>query len=240
LAIISLVADRGQVRFQDILSELKLARSSAHGLLRTLVDRGWLFHDLETRTYALGLRAWQVGQQYDGHRELAGLAGPQMDNLAQRLEETVQMARLDGIENVYIAISESPHPMRLASSVGMRLHAHATALGKALLAQLTDEEARSRLTAVVLPRFTDRTLTDTDELMKEIDKVRQRGYALDEGEYLPGTRCVAVPLLNDGDGLVTALSVTAPSTRCTPDWPNDVFDELSSTATEIRSRLGVT
>lgn len=239
LAIIGLVGDRGVARFQDIITELELARSSAHGLLRTLVARGWLQHDAETRSYRLGLRAWQVGQQYAGHRELAKVAERHMNVLAQRVGETVQLARLDGIENVYIAISESPHPMRLASSVGMRLHAHATALGKALLAQLDEQEAERRLTSVVLPQFTERTVTEPDKLLAQIAAVKRVGYALDEGEYLPGTQCVAVPLLGDGAGLVTALSVTAPTSRCTEEWPGDYLKELRATAATIRVSMGM-
>jgi DNA-binding IclR family transcriptional regulator len=120
--------------------------------------------------------------------------------LAQTVGETVRPARLDGIENVYIAISESPHPFRLASSVGMRLHSHATGLGKALLSQLDQDEVGRRLTSVVLPKFTERTVADPACLLEEIDLARRQGYSTDEGEYLPGTRCVAVPLFNDGAG----------------------------------------
>lgn len=238
LAIIELVADRGSARFQDILNDLSLARSSAHALLRTLVSTGWLQHNPQTRTYALGLRAWQIGQKYSGNRGLAEIALPHMDMLAGTVGETVQLARLDGIENVYLAISESPHPFRLASSVGMRLHSHATALGKALLSQLAPEEARQRLTAVVLPKFTERTITDPAVLLDQIEQSRHQGYSTDEGEYLAGTRCVAVPLLNDGAELIAALSVTAPAVRTSDDWPEPVLAELRTTATTIRAELG--
>lgn len=234
LAIIEFVADHGSVRFQDIVTGLALARSSAHGLVKTLVSSGWLHHNPD-RAYSLGLRAWQVGQQYTGHRALADIARGPMDRLAGTVGETVQLARLDGIENVYIAISESANPFRLASSVGMRLHSHATALGKALLSQLDSEEARRRLTSVVLPRFTDTTVDDPAALMAEIDRARERGYSTDEGEYLVGTRCVAVPLFDDGMGLITALSVTAPAARTGPDWPAPVLAELLATAAVIRN-----
>lgn len=237
LAIIEYVAQRGSARFQDILDEGELPRSSAHGLLRTLVSRGWLAHDPFSRTYSLGLRAWHVGQRYAGHRDLANLAKPLMDALAEQVAETVQLARLDGIENVYIAISESPHPMRLASSVGMRLHAHATGIGKALLAQLDPDEARRRLSAVVLPQFTPHTVIDVEELMRVLEQVREQGYALDDEEYLPGTRCVAVPLLDDGKGLIAALSVTAPSNRCGEDWPERPLERLLATARMVRTRM---
>lgn len=238
LAIVEFVADRGSVRFHDILTGLSLARSSAHGLLRTLVSSGWLQHDPETRIYSLGLRAWQVGQKYNGNRGLAEIARPHMDALAAAVGETVQLARLDGIENVYLAISESPHPFRLASSVGMRLHSHATGLGKALLSQLDQDEARRRLTSVVLPRFTERTVADPASVLDEIELARRQGFSTDEGEYLPGTRCVAVPLFNDGAGLIAALSVTAPSVRTGADWPTPVLAELLATAGAIRAELG--
>lgn len=239
LSIIELAADRGTVRFQDILTELSLARSSAHALLQTLVTSGWLRHDPRTREYSLGLRAWQIGQMFNGNRGIVEIAVPHMDELAKSLGETVQLARLDGIENVYLAISESPHPFRLASSVGMRLHVHATALGKALLSQLDREEACTRLAAVALPRFTERTSTDLASLLGEIDEARQRGYSIDDGEYLTGTRCVAVPLFNDGNELITALSVTAPAVRTGGDWPEPALAELRATAVAIRTELGL-
>lgn len=226
------------MRFQDIVNGLSLARSSAHGLLKTLVESGWLHHNAHTRTYALGLQAWQVGQQYDGHRELAKIAAAEMDLLAQTVGETVQLARLDGIENVYIAISESPHPFRLASSVGMRLYSHATALGKALLSQLEPAEARRRLTSAVLPKFTERTVNDPQVILKELALVRENGYATDEGEYLAGPCCVAVPLVHDGADLITAISVTAPATRTSTNWPAPVLSQLQDTAGRIRTQLG--
>lgn len=238
LAVLDLVGERGVVRFTDLLTELGLPRSSAHGLLQTLVSRGWLEHDPVSRQFSLGLRVWQLGQRYAGHRDVATLAKPVMDELAGQLGETVQMARLDGVENVYIAISEAPRPMRLASSVGMRLHAHGTGIGKALLSQLDPAEARRRLAAVELPRFTEHTLTDVDELMARLDRVRTDGYALDDEEYLPGCRCVAVPLPVTGpDGVQLAISVTAPVFRCGPEWPEAALAALQDAVARIRRRV---
>jgi DNA-binding IclR family transcriptional regulator len=239
LAIMDLVAARGSVRFNELVAAMGLPRSSMHGLLHTLVSRGWLDLDEDSRRYAVGLRAWQVGQRYAGHGALTNIATPVMDRLSRELGETVQLARLDGIENVYIAMSEAPQPMRLVTTVGMRLHAHATGIGKALLAQLPPEEAAERLRAVTLPRFTEHTIVDPDLLDEALAQVRRDGYARDEEEVIIGCRCVAVPLLDDGNGLVTALSVTAPKFRCGPDWPAAPLAALRSAAEEIRARLGV-
>jgi DNA-binding IclR family transcriptional regulator len=236
LAIVEFVGSRDGVTFNDILEALSLPRSSGFGLLNTLVNSGWIDHSSRTKLYTLGLRAWQVGQLYTGHRDLAHIAKPVMDRLVQQLGETVQLARLEGIENVYIAISESPQPMRLASSVGMRLHAHATGIGKSLLGMIDPDDARHRLEAVALPQLTQRTVTDVDALMEIIDEGRRRGYATDDEEFVSGCRCVAVPLVIGSDGqLVTAISITMPTSRTTGDWPANILGPLRDAAEEIRS-----
>jgi DNA-binding IclR family transcriptional regulator len=236
LTILDAVADRGSLRFNELVAQLGLPRSSAHALLQTLVDRGWLDLDPDTRRYTIGLKAWHVGQAYTGHGDLVAIAKPAMDALARDVGETVQLARLDGLENVYIAISESAQPMRLASTVGARLLAHATGIGKALLAQLPPDECGRRLRSQPLPSFTPHTVTDPDELEAIVAEARVRGWARDDEEVLVGCRCVAVPLTDDGHGLITALSVTAPSARCGPDWPEAVLGELQNAAGVIRAR----
>ena len=239
LSLIEFVANRGNVSFNEILGGLSLPRSSAHGLLQTLVASGWLDHDQQTKRYTLGLRTWQVGQLYTVHRDLARAATPIMDKLALQLGETVQLAVLDGIENVYVAISDSPNPMRLASSVGMRLHAHATGIGKALLSLIDPAEAEARLRAVVLPKLTDRTVTDVDDILALLHAARITGFALDDEEFIDGCRCVAVPLTSLGSaGVTSALSVTMPTTRTDAEWPQSIFGPLHSSADEIRRVLG--
>lgn len=240
LALVEFVAERGEVTFNDVLEGLGLPRSSAHGLLKTLVDSGWLTHSASSKRFGLGLRAWQIGQQYEGHRDLVEVSRPVMDRLCDEVGETVQLARLDGVENVYIAISASPNPMRLASSVGMRLPAYATGIGKALLSTLPPEEALRRLENSERPALTERTVTDLGRLSDLFDQTRDRGYALDDEEYIEGCRCVAVPLTSDASaGFASAMSVTMPTGRTGAAWPGDLVETLNAAAAEIRLRLGL-
>lgn len=238
LMIVEFVAERGTASFAEIRDALALPKSSAHGLLQTLVSAGWLTHNPTDKTYSLGLRTWQVGQGYTGNSALVTVSVPLMDVLAATLGETVQLARLDGIENIYLAISQPHLPMRLASSVGMKLHAHATGLGKALLSMLPPDEARARLSAVALPRPTEKTITDIDELMLELGRVRERGYAIDDEEYMVGCRCVGVPLIGDERAdLYGAISVTMPTSRTATGWPAQTAQEVLATAAKIRKAL---
>lgn len=239
LSLLDHVAEKGQVRFQDVVDS-GIPKSSAHALLATLVNSGWLVYSGSTRQYRLGLHAWQLGQSYDGHRRLIEVAHPVMDSLVEQLGETVQLARLDGIENLYIAIRESPHPMRMASSVGMRLHSHATGIGKALLSTLTDGEAERRLSEVALPKLTDRTTTDVGKLLVTLTQVRESGYAIDDEEFIEGCRCVAVPIASaDEIGLAAAMSVTMPTLRATSDWPTTMIPALITARARVRQELGL-
>lgn len=237
LAIVDHIAEVGPVRFNQLVAALGIPRSSIHGLLQTLVARRWLEFDDETRRYSVGLQAWQVGKSYTGHGDLLAVARPVMDRLSGDLGQTVQLARLDGMENVYIAISESSAPMRLASTVGSRLSAHATGLGKALLSQLPPEESQRRIRALKLPRFTEATVTDPERLDELVVEARARGYALDVEELLVGCRCVAVPLMNS-DGMTIALSATTLTQWAGPDWPAPEVAQLQIAAGIIRARIG--
>lgn len=239
IALVELIAERGSVSFGEILSTMSLPRSSAHVLLRTLTGSGWISHNAETKRYSLGLRAWQVGRLYPGTMTLVGLASAVMDRLRDELGETVQLAQLDGVYNVYVAISETDKPMRLVSSVGARLEAHATGVGKALLSMIPREEAERRLRASApLPRLTSRTIVDIDALLAAIDNVGVLGYAVDDEEYVDGCRCVAVPVAFDPSGDVpTAITATMPTSRTDSRWPSAVANRLAWAAEDIRQRL---
>ena len=105
LTILDVIGQRGTIRVSELVSLLGLPRSSAHGLIQTLLSRGWLEQNASSRELSLGFRAWELGQHYAGHHDLLSATKPVMANLAQQVGETVQLARLDGLENVYIAIN---------------------------------------------------------------------------------------------------------------------------------------
>lgn len=239
LAILEHLADVGAASFSDLSAALQLPKSSASALLTTLEAAGWIERDTD-RKYTVGLRAWQVGRRYRGHETIATKARPLMDALARDVGETVQLARLEGVENVYIAISQSANPMRLASSVGMRLPSHATGIGKALLSQLEPEERARRISEATLTPLTEHTITDREELLATLSQCAINGVAIDDEEYVIGCRCVAVPLHTGSIGIETALSITMPSFRTSEDWPNDILPALRRTAAAIRETVGLT
>lgn len=164
---------------------------------------------------------------------------PYLRALSSKTGETVQLATLDGLDNVYLAIAEADRPMRLASAVGARLPAGATGLGKVLLAQLPDAELFDRFSAVTtFERFTDHTITDPSVLADEVRKARAAGFATDHEEYLSGCVCVAVPVTSVAmGGAPLAMSITMPVSRVSELWPEDVREPLAATAQRLGTAL---
>lgn len=211
LEILERLADAGRRTLGELARELDIPKSSLHGILRTMAQRGWVEVDATGTRFRLGLRALQVGSAYLESDDAVGLLATVLDELAAAFGETVHLGRLDGANVVYMAKRESIHPLRLYSAIGRRLPAHATALGKALLAERSDDEIAALLPEP-LTRLTARTIVSTVTLRTELSGVRERGYAVDHEENTDGIVCVAmaVPLHRPA---VDAISLSIPISR---------------------------
>jgi DNA-binding IclR family transcriptional regulator len=229
LAILDLLAERGTLTFTEIADALALPKSSTHNLLATMLEREYIELEEERRAYRLGIRVWQIAQSRRDVEDVRLVLKPLMNALCEHTKETVQLAQLEDADAVYLEINESPHPMKLSSTVGARLPAHASGLGKTLLAHLDPDDARTRLTHHELVRLTPNTITDLDRLMKELARIRQLGYGTDNEEFAIGCRCTAMPIRDATGEVVAALSVSIP----TPRWSRDV-------AARTRQLLGET
>ena len=212
LDLLELLADEPRSwTLVDLARELGIPKSSLHGLLRTLTDRGWVRTDDTGTRFRLGMRALRVGAAYLDGDDTVGLLGGVLDELSRRFGETVHLGRLDGDQVVYLAKRESVHRLRLYSALGRRLPAHATALGKALLAEHPDDEA-DRMLHWPLARLTPHTVTDRAAFHATLAETRAAGYAVDREENAEGINCLAmaVPLAVPA---VDAVSVSVPVTR---------------------------
>jgi DNA-binding IclR family transcriptional regulator len=199
---------------------LNIPKSSLHGILRTMEAHKWLETDETGTQYGLGIRALLTGNAYVESDRLVNLAQPVLDSLADQTGEAVHLGRLDDADIVYLAKRESANALRLFSAVGRRLPAHATALGKSVLAGLDDVELQRRLPPA-LTRLTNSTITDLDALRADLELTRQRGYAYEDGENTPGICCVAVAL-TPTSGSMNALSCSIPAARVTAARVDDI------------------
>jgi IclR family acetate operon transcriptional repressor len=159
---------------------------------------------------------------------------PYLAKLVRLTGETANLAMLDGDEVVYLAQVPSPHQMRMFTEPGRRVRTHATAVGKALLAQLPPAEARALLEHD-MPSFTPTTITDPDLLLAHLEVIRQQGYAVDEGEQEVGVRCFAVAVPDAPAAL--AVSASGPTARMTDDAAERIVPALTGIAAEISKTI---
>jgi DNA-binding IclR family transcriptional regulator len=209
--ILKFLASRsGPVRAAELGEVSGLPKSSLYLILDSLVQRRWI--EKKNDGYIIGIDLYVLGTAYlrhDGLRDAFRTAAMQF---VEQHGEVVQLAVLDGAEVVYIAREDARRPIRLVSDLGSRLPAHACALGKVLLASLSEEELMATLPAQLKP-ITDRTITDRGLLLKELEVVRRTGLGLDMEEVAAGLICFAAYVGETPLGKKVAVSASVPVDR---------------------------
>lgn len=229
LDILEVLAARpGTLGVTEIAREVGLAQGTVHRLLVALADRGWVRQD-GGRRYGVGPAAMRLGDA--SYRELGTVAAPALRAAVEATGETANLAVLEGAQMVYVAQSPSPHTLRIFAEVGRRVPVHSTAVGKIALAALSADAVREVLAGRDLTARTPRTITDPQDLDRELDQVRDQGYAVDDEEQELGVRCVAVPA--QLGGIALALSVSGPTERMTPERAVDVVPALRRIAGDL-------
>jgi IclR family transcriptional regulator, KDG regulon repressor len=227
------------LKFPQIASTLGVPKSSLHALLATLHARKWIGFDEASRTYRIGMRAWETGQGYVQARDLALIADQHLHAARTELNETIQLGVLEGTEVLYIAKVDADRPFRLISRAGMRLPAYATGLGKVLLAYLPPDELRRRMEHVRFQPFTDTTVTSLAELEDILDQIRADGIGRDVGEHTPFVYCVAAPVRDASGTVVAAMSccLPEPPERRPGGYPH-LADVMGRHAASLSESLG--
>jgi IclR family KDG regulon transcriptional repressor len=223
----------------EIGRRLELPRSTAHELLTTLVERHYLVRRSgEETTYQLGPRLLELGSRYQQRLEFAAEADAVARQVAAECRETVHVGVLDGIEVVYVSKVDSTHSVRLISEVGRRLPAHCTAVGKVLLAGLSDAELSERLKGRRLVALTEHSITSRTELRAQLDQVRTSGVAFERSESNVDAGCVAAPVVDATGQWVAGMSISIPTSRHSDEaWPT--WEKLvREGAAELSRRLG--
>lgn len=220
----------GEAGVGELATAMELPPPSIHRVLRTLVAQGYVMQ-LPSRRYALGPGLIPLGDA--ATRRLSSWAMPALSRLGEMSRETANMALLDGDLAVYVAQVPSKHQMRMFTEVGRRVFPHSTGVGKALLAQLPDARVLEIVRRTGMPRFTPTTITTEDELLVEMQRIRQRGYAIDEGEQEIGVRCFSVAVT--GLSVPAAVSVSGPQARVTLDSAPRTVQHLREAGAALRT-----
>lgn len=222
----------GEVALSDLAEASGLPLPTIHRIMRTLVSSGYA-RQQPSRRYALGPRLIRLGET--ASRALGSWARPYLAELTEAIGETSNMAVLDGNQIVYVAQVPSQHSMRMFTEVGRRVDAHATAVGKAVLAHLPEETVTQMLTRAGMRPQTERTISGIDSMHEELVRVRHLGYAVDDGEQEVGVRCYAVAV--PGAPASTAISISGPEGRMTRVATDEVVPLMQRIAGDLAKEI---
>jgi DNA-binding IclR family transcriptional regulator len=237
LRVVDLLQDSGSpLSLHEISIQAGLNKSTALRLLAHLEGGKYLRRD-ERGGYSLGPKFLRLGSDYNVQAPLRELAHESLWELWRVTQETVNLAVLDGLDVVYIDCLESPHDLRLVSNVGMRAVLYRTALGKALLAFQPAEQRERLIKSLRFETFTPHTVTSAFELTRELNSIRESGFAVDNEESVVGLRCIAAPILDTREIAVAAISISGPTSRITPQKTPMLGDAVKAAAREVSGRI---
>lgn len=217
---------------------VNLPKSTVHRILDTLLQKGYVEKNSEKEKYKLGLKIVELSNKILANMELRSEARPYLEELMNYVNEVVHLCVLRDGEMVYIDKVECPNPIRMYSQIGRRIPVHCTAVGKATLAFLPKDEVIRILEMKGMPRKTQNTITDLQQLLNHLEEVRRLGYAVDDIEHEEGIRCVAAPIFDGTGQVVAAISVAGPDFRITIERIPQLADKVREVAQKISQRLG--
>lgn len=239
LDIIELLANAKEgLGVTEIGKNIGLHKSTVYRLLTALSNRGYIEKDPKNSTYKIGLKFIEVSGLFLKKLELKTEALPFMRKLAEIIGQPVHLAILEGAEVVYIEKVELVNSIRMYSQIGRRVPAYCSAIGKILLAGLNTDSLREVLENIKFERFTPNTIISKRELLREIEQVKEKGWAVDNEEHEPNIRCIAAPIIDYTGKIIAAVSVSGESRIINYESDLEIAGHVIETAGKISTRMG--
>lgn len=220
-----------------IANKVGLHKSTAHRLLTTLANRGYVAKTGEGN-YKIGLKLIEAVSCYINSLELQTEARPYLMQLTGELGLTSHLGILDRDMVVYIEKMDVVSSIRMYSQIGLRMHSYCSSLGKCLLSNYSKEELNGIMKDCSFIRFTNNTIGSMEELHKEINKVRKQGWAMDNEEYEIGHRCIGAPIYDYKGDIIAAISASGPKNLIKDDRILEVANAVKKAALELSRSMG--
>ncbi|MUW13769.1 helix-turn-helix domain-containing protein [Halorubrum sp. CBA1125] len=215
LTLVEELMGQGSCGVTELAAELDMGKSAVHNHLTTLQERGYVLKRGDE--YQLGLKFLDIGGHVRKSTEFYQVAEPEVKSLAADTGELANLMVEEQGLGVYLMRSKGDMAVDIDTYAGMRTHLHTTALGKAILAHLSEERVEAIVERHGLERKTPQSIDTRAELFDALDEVRERGYAIDDGERVEGLRCIAAPVKRSSGAVLGSVSVSAPASRFSDD-----------------------
>ena len=239
LAMLESVAEESEgLSNADISRKLKIPKSSASYILRTLEKQGYLNREPGTGKYRVGLKVLSLSRGALSGLDVREVALPIMRRLMEQTSLTCHLAILDGPDAVYIEKVAPQGFIKMDTWVGRRMRVHATSVGKALVAHISRERLEKILSQQGMQKRTPKTITTVPRLLKELEKVRQQGYAVDDEENNMGARCVGAPVFNQHGSIEASLGLSGTINQVNAQTMSRILQALKDAARHVSMQLG--
>lgn len=222
----------------ELCQRMSLHKSTAHRALMVL-ERSALIERTPENKFRLGLKLYELGNRAVEQIDLRARVYPFFRRLALKVGETVHLSVLQKASIVYLEKVEPNRRVCMSSKTGTSNPVYCTSMGKAMLAFLAPETIEQTISKIRFVRYTHKTICTREKLLKSLERVRRRGYAIDDEEIELGVRCVGAPIFNENHWPIAAVSISGPSSRITAQSVPDIAEHLLGCCREISASLGM-
>lgn len=238
ISLFELLAEsQSGLTLSQLSRKLDIPKSTAHYLLHTLYTRGYVQRDADGRHYSLGLRFADVARGDNAELSLRTLVAPYLRQIVARMDLTATLAVRHSAEAVLVARVESPHDEGGGAWIGRHVDLHCTAMGKALIAELSEEELSKLFAGRVLARFTVKTICSLSALRAHLAEVRVKGYAVNDEEMVLGIRAVAAPVVDSSGRVIASVTVRGQTRQIPTHLIGQLGREMIVVSREISQRM---
>ena len=220
----------------ELSKSLGISKSTVHGITSALEEEGAITRDPLTKRYTLGFTLFEVGRLAHSQTALIDLARPIMEGLMEKTQESVFLGALNRERVTILNIAESRNDLKITSPIGTSIPLLAAATGKVFVAYMGETLAKEIIKEKGLTQYTENTITDPEDYLKEIRRVREEGYAVDYEEYIPGVRAVA-SLIRGEKRIISAIWVVGFKSSLDDSKMKFVIEATKEAAEAITRRI---
>lgn len=237
LDVLELLAEHESLSLNELTEQLSQPKSSLYRILLTLELRGFIKHSHDNG-YSLGYKHLMLTKKLLEGNSLRDASLPEMKKLSDKYGDTVNLGVLSEGQVIYLEIIEGTYSLRMTDTIGTKCPIHATAIGKAIVAHIPEQDVSKILKQNDMIRFTSKTISEPEVLMEELKKIRLQGYALDNEEMVQGARCLSAPIFDMFGHVVGAISLSGAIHRFHQDQIDTIAADVMKTTQNISSKLG--
>lgn len=234
--ILELLVTKNEFQLAELCQLLKLPKTTIHRMLLTLESLGYVQQNPKSLGYMVSIKLFELGGKVVQNLNLIQIAKPLMIELHEKTGETINLGILDGSDVVCVDKVDSEQYLTIDQPIGARAKAYHAAMGKAILAYLSEEERARLFSKCVFSSATPKSLKTVSAIEKDLQSVRERGYSVDNEEYSMGVRCVGAPIFDHNLKVLAGLSVAGPALRITEKDIESLAKLVTETAASISNR----